>query len=118
MTLTDFYRKVLEKLEVAAAGESAAPEDTALIASRYASIHSLLLANGLVSWAVDEDVPDEAVSPLIMAVAFEAADEFGDEKERYASGAIGLPQPSLAERQLRQLNARAYVSTPAQSEYF
>ncbi len=118
MTLTDLYRKALEKMQVVAAGESAAPEDTQFMATKYVALWNLLKTNGIVSWAVDEDVPDEAAQPLIEALAFLSADEFGDEKARYAEGAIGLIPMSLAERQLRQLHASAYVSTPAQSEYF
>ncbi len=118
MTLTDLYRKALEKMEVVSAGEPAAPEDTQFMATKYVALWNLLKINGIVSWAIDEAVPDEAAQPLIEALAFLSADEFGDEKARYLEGAIGLDRPSLAERQLRQLHAHAYVSEPAQSEYF
>lgn len=117
MTLTDLYRKTLEKLQVAAAGESAAPEDTALIASKYVTAHALLQPRGLVSWTAAEAVPDEAVEPLVAILAYASATEFGAQIDPEI-GAIGLPQPSLAERQLRALHSRAYVSYPAQSEYF
>ena len=118
MTLTDFYRAVLDKMEVTAAGEPAAPEDTQLIARRYVGKHAQLLALGLASWDVADAIPDEAVPPLIPVIAFECADEFGDERGRYADGAIGLTPPSLSERQLRQLHARDYVCSPARPEYF
>jgi hypothetical protein len=118
MTLVDFYSKVLEKLQAYAAGESPAAEDVALVRDKYAVIHAQLLPTGLVSWAVNEPVDDAAAESLALMVAFSCASEFGADRGRFADGAIGLPQPSLAERQLRQLQANDYVSAPAQSEYF
>lgn len=119
MTLTDLYRKALEKLEIVAAGESAAPEDTSVIASQYVLLWNQLKVRGLVSWTVTEDVPAEAVIALVFALAYLAADEFGDDSNRFAAaGAIGLPQVSLAERDLRQLHSRSYVSDPAPTESY
>ncbi len=118
MTLVDLYQKTLEKIRAVAAGESAAAEDVQLVASKYVSSWNLLKTMGLVSWAVDEAVPDEAVEPLLWVLSFAVASEFGANPSEYATGALGLPQPSLAERQLRQLHARDYVSQPAQVEYF
>lgn len=119
MTLIDLYRKVLEKLEIAAAGEAAAPEDTQLVADRYVGLWNQLRVSGLVSWAIGDDVPDEAAQAVIDACVYVCADEFGEDSNRYAlAGAIGLPQPSLAERTLRRLHSRAYVSHPARPEYF
>jgi hypothetical protein len=118
MTLVNLYRGVLDKLGVTAAGESAAPEDTQFVAGKYVSVWNQLKTRGLVSWAVDEPVPDEAADSLIRMVAYAAADEFDEDPADYAAaGAIGLPNPSVAERDLRQLHARDYVSVPAVSEY-
>lgn len=118
MTLIDLYRKTLEKLQVAAAGESAAPEDTQLVADKYVSLFQMLLTLDLVSWGQTEDVPDYAVIPLVSMLAFVCATEFGKDESKFAAeGALNLPQVSLAERQLRALLARHYVSFPAASEY-
>jgi hypothetical protein len=119
MTLANLYQKALEKLQAVAAGEVAAAEDSQLIASKYVSVWNQLKIHGLVSWAVDEAVPDEAVEPLLSCLAFASADEFGAKAADFAAaGAIGMPQPSLAERQLRVLHARGYVATPARPSYF
>lgn len=118
MTLTDFYRKVLEKLQVVAAGEAAAPEDVQLIAEKYVSVWNQLKVLGLVASAVNEAVPNEVAEPMILICAFAAADEFDEDPEDYVMGALGMTPPSLAEKQLRQLHARPYVSTPVRTQYF
>jgi hypothetical protein len=118
MTLTDLYRKTLEKLQVVAAGEPAAPEDSQLIAEKYVSVWNQLKTRGLVSWTVTEAVPEECAESLIKMLAYASSGEFDENPEEYAAeGAIGMPSPSIAERDLRQLHAHDYVSTPAVSEY-
>jgi hypothetical protein len=90
-----------------------------LIAGKYVSVWNQLKTRGLVSWAVTEEVPEEAAESLIKALAYASASEFDENPEEYAAeGAIGIKPPSTAEQDLRQLHARDYVSTPAQSEYF
>jgi len=119
MTLVQLWRRTLEKLQVVAAGEAAAAEDIQLIAAKYVSVWNQLKSRSLVSWAVDEEVPDEAAEALIKMLAYASSGEFDENPEDYAlEGAIGLPRPSIAEQDLRQLHARDYVSEPAQSEYF
>lgn len=117
MTLVDLYRQTLEGLEVVAAGEPATPEDTQLVAKKYVLVWNQLKTHELVSWAVTEAVPDEAAQPLIDMLKFACADDFGDEPSRYAQGAIGLPQPALAERQLRAMHSRTLPASPATPEY-
>lgn len=118
MTLVDLYEKVLQRLEVVAAGESADPDDTALVADKYAALYDMLLSMGLVAWNASEAIPDYAVMPLTSMLAFAAATEFGEDQERFVDGAVGLSPPALAEQQLRRQLARGYVSYPAASEYF
>ncbi len=119
MTLTDLYRKALERLQVVSATDSAAPEDTQLIADKYVAVYDMLRGKRLVAWAVDDAVPDYAVMPLTSMLAWASATEFGaDSNALAAEGSIGLPTSSLAERQLREQIARPYVAYPAQSEYF
>lgn len=117
MTLNELYRKTLEKLQVVAAGEPADPDDTQLIASKYTRVYNQLAGLNLVSWTDTGDVPDEAGEQLVMMLAYAAAREFGANGDP-SEGAIGLPTPSLAERQLRHQLAGPYVSYPAASEYF
>ncbi len=119
MTLNDLYRATLEKLTVVAAGEPADAGDLAVIATRYASVYNMLAGLRLVSWAADEPVPDSAALPLTSMLAFASARDFGKNSDAFAlEGAIGISPPSLAERQLRQQLARAYVSQPVKTVYF
>jgi hypothetical protein len=118
MTLNSLFRKAIEKLEIIAAGEDVEPEDQAFFASKYVSLYGLLSGMRLVSWGPDDPIPDEMEIPLVNMLAWVCASEYGEDQNRFAiEGSVGLPTPSLAERQLRQMLAVAYVSTPAESEY-
>lgn len=119
MTLIDLYRKALEELKVVDPSDSAHAEDTQVVADKYVGLYQMLLTMDLVSWGPTEDVPDYATIPLTFMLAFACAQAFGKDASKYAqAGALNLPQPSLAERQLRALLAKHYVSYPAVSEYF
>jgi hypothetical protein len=50
---------------------------------------------------------------------YAAADDFGARAQDFAmTGAIGLAPPSIAERNLRQVMARAYVPHAQRTVYF
>jgi hypothetical protein len=92
-------------------------------ASKYASLHAMLLDDGLAWWALTEEIPAKAEQPVMDMLAYLCAADarFGAlerQQELAPLGALGLPGLSLAERKLRALNARDYVSQPVQSEYF
>lgn len=122
MTPSELYTKALQRLQVLAAGESPSAEDRALVSEKYTALHDQLLTLDLVSWGVADDIPDYVSLPVTMMLAWACAREFAASpqmmQELTLEGAVGLPVPSLAERQLRQQFARRYISTPAQSEYF
>lgn len=122
MTLIELRRAALQEAAVVAAGEPAQPEDDQLVAEKYAALFDMLLAEGLVAWALDEDVPAYADQPLTMMLAAAIAPAFGIEGQRLADlrvgGSVGLPQPSIAERILRRQLASNYVSHPVATEYF
>lgn len=117
-SLIDLYRKTLEELQIVDPSDSAHAEDTQVVADKYVGLFQMLLTMDLVAWGATEDVPDFATIPLTFMLAFVCAQSFGKDATKYAqAGALNLPQPSLAERQLRTLLARHYVSYPAASEY-
>ncbi len=122
MTPQELYESALAKLHVTAAGEDSRPEDVAIVRTRYAEIYGLLNAEELVSWPVEGDIPDEAGIPLVTMLACHAAKEFGVTGAQYqellAEGGMNLPQASWAERSLRRVMARRYVSTRMETEYF
>lgn len=121
MTLTDLYRRTLQKLQVLAAEEPADPSDLRVVEEKYVSLHGQLTGEAICDWGVSEDIPTTVELPVIDMLACVCASDFGL-TPNYLEGAIALPPdkggPSLAERQLRRVMARSYVSAPAQAEYF
>ena len=122
MTLQELRRAALQEAGILASGENAEPEDDQLCEEKYATLHDLLLSEGLVAWAADEDIPPYADLPLTMMLAAVIAPAFGVSGQRLADlrigGTVGMPQPSIAERMLRRQLAKNYVSAPVKSEYF
>jgi hypothetical protein len=122
MTTQELFEKVLQKLQVTAAGEDSQPEDIALIRSRYTSLYNLLDSEQLVSWDITNDIPDNVEMPLTMMLAAHSGREFGIVGQAYANliaeGGLALTPMSWAERQLRRLMAKPYIPKPATSEYF
>lgn len=121
MTRTDLYRKALEHLKIAAAGEPIQPEDVLLMSEKYESIYALLAAEELVSWALTAEIPEEAVIPMTAILACAAAPVF-EKPANMIEGGIALhPRqggPSLAETQLRRLLHRKFIYTRSRPEYF
>jgi hypothetical protein len=122
MTLAELRRAALQEAGIVAAGESASADDDQLCAQKYAALHDVLLAEKLVAWPVNGDVPEYAETPLTMMLAALIAPAFGVSGDRLnslrAGGAFGLPVPSIAERMLRRQLAKSYVSAPVKTEYF
>jgi hypothetical protein len=123
MTLTELYRKTLQRLMRLEVGSDPTADDARLIADRYASLYTLLFSDNHVSWAFNEEPPDEAEIPLVSMLAFYCAAEFARDPETFKlEGALNLSPseggPSRAEKMLRKLNSVSYISETAQSEYF
>jgi hypothetical protein len=122
VTPTELKLAALRELRIVALGEDAPPEYVEVATSKYAALYDMLLTEGLVAWASSADIPEYAEQPLTMMLAYLCAGPLGVGPERRAElaqlGGVGLPAPSLAERQLRRQLAKSYVSYPAQSEYF
>ncbi len=122
MTPQELRDAVLMEVGVLAAGESAAPEDAAVVTAKYALLHETLTERDLASWDVTDDIPDDVAQSVVLMVAHLCARPFGVPAQKAAEllqmGALDLPQPSIAERQVRRALAEKYVSTPARSEYF
>lgn len=123
MTPIQIQFGALKALGVVSVHGTPSPEQGVDVAAKYASLHAMLLERGLSTWALTEPVPAKAEQPVMDMLAYlcSADARFGAlerQQELAQLGALGLPQPSLAERQLRALKSRDYVSQPAQSEYF
>lgn len=122
MTLNELYRLTLDRLQVAADGEPARPEDIRTVSDRYTVVFELLNAKGLADWDATDDIPPDAGFAVSLVMAAYCAEDFFVPEPRKSSlkaeGFLDLPQASLAERTLRVRNASAYLSQPAQPEYF
>lgn len=119
MTLEELKYRVLLQLNVVAAGDSPNPDDAATVESRYVALHRLLQAQSLTDWNVSDDIPEEFEIPIVAMMVAECAQPFGNADQMIqAQGKFGLPKPSPAERQIRRLTAKTYVSQPAKAEYF
>lgn len=119
MTLQELKYRVLLKLGVVAAGDSPNADDSAVVLIRYQALHNALTSRDLTNWNISDDIPEELELPLVAMVAAECARDFGNpDPALQAEGRFDLPQPSLAERQLRKAMARTYISTPVSVEYF
>lgn len=122
MTLTELKTQVLQHLGVLATSTNPNADDAAIVATKYAALYEMLLTKDLVSWAVDDDVPDEAGQPIIMMLSYLCAPTFGivgaDYDRLRGEGALDIKPISLAEKQLRIQNVQKYVSSSAQPDYF
>lgn len=122
MTPIELRRRVLEKLQVIAAGEPVHADDGLVVQRVYESLHEVLLGDNLVEWTVSENVPTAYERVIVPMVAAECATEFYCppelKTEIIADGKYGLPSPSLAERRLRKLAAPGFNGEPAQPDYF
>jgi len=122
VTPTELKTAALVRLAALPAGEAADPDDFATMTTKYASLHALLLTKELVTWALTESIPVKAQEPVIAMLAAMSVNEFTVPEPRksqlIAEGALDMPTPSLAERQLRKALARRYVSTRLRATYF
>lgn len=122
MTLAELRKAALQEIGILASGEEAEPEDDQLCKEKYESLYDIMLTEGLVAWAADDNLPDYAALPVTMMLAAYIAPAFGVVGQRLADlrvgGALGLPQQSVAERMLRRQLQKHYVSYPASSDYF
>lgn len=126
MTITELRRKVLEKLQVVAAGEPVHADDGLVVQSKYEALHDILLQDNLIDWVVTEEIPTAYGQVMIAMLAAECVNEFYVPADLKAAiigeGKYDLPAqlggPSIAERRLRKLAAPGFNGEPAQPDYY
>jgi hypothetical protein len=74
-TKRDLGPRVLRKLTVLAAGETADADDIELVNEKLDAVHASLRTRGLLRWTLN-DVPDYAQESYVLMAAFLAAPEF------------------------------------------
>lgn len=75
-TKSEIATKVLQKLTVLEADETAATADSTLVQEKYDSFYETMAAEDLVNWASSDDIPTAAVIPVVGLVARECIEEF------------------------------------------
>lgn len=105
---TTLAPRVLMKLGVLGAEETASSADFVLATDKLRAVHAWLKGQGLLQWVMN-DIPDYAEEPYVMMAAFMTTDEFGKEP-RQDWWAAGLRSIEAA------INVRNIGSTSA--EYF
>lgn len=74
-TKRELAPRVLRKLTVLAAGESADAADIELVEQKLDAVHAALETRGLLRWTLN-DVPASAEEPYVFMAAYLAAPEF------------------------------------------
>jgi len=115
--------RIARKLGVLAVGNSLSPEDANLIGQRCLSVQKQLEALEIVVIDFENDGIDELYDDVIVAmVAALLVDDFmlTDPKRSQIAGegVLGLPQASIAERQLCKILAPVQISRPVRTEYY
>jgi len=75
-TTAELREKVARKLTISSSDMALEAEDTDRIDDRIGEVTSHLRERGL-AWWIDNAIPDAAVLPMVMIVAYWAADDFG-----------------------------------------
>jgi hypothetical protein len=100
--------RVLQKHGLITVDETADPDQLELINAVYTEQYALLIADSLISWGIDDDIPPEAVGPVVAIVQAETADIF-----------VGVPaDKEFARRELSRLLSNDYVPSPISVDYF
>lgn len=122
VTLADIYQRTGIKLELVRATQNLSPEDGAVIAESYIGLHDQLLSEALMTWGVDEDVPEWGAPIIVDMLAAMLVDHFGVEEPRRsqvrAEGIVGNNPISPSERRLRRQVAQPYIPHTLQGERF
>lgn len=113
LTKAQLADRVLEKLRVKAAGQSARAEDKSLAEQAIDSAHAELRKRGLVPFATSA-IPEWAQRPLIAWVAAEISEEFG----KQMGEADKEMRKSVAERRLEKHVSGYRHPIPIVAEYF
>lgn len=122
ITLPEFKKRVARKLGVLAVSNTLGAEDSTLIGERCESVQAQLEVLEIAQIDFDDGVEDLVCDVLVAMVAALLVDDFmlGEPKRSQiaSEGALGLPQSSPAERQLRKFMSATFVSKPVKVDYF
>jgi len=108
-TQTDLANRVLQKLRVLGAGQTAAPEDIAVAKQKLRAAHVSFRKDERVRWQIGQ-LPEEAEEPYVMMAAFLAANDFGKQADP--------TWVQFAEREINAIVRTPKGGEPVKVEYF
>lgn len=122
-TRTEIIKKVLEKLNVIAEGDSPSADDTTTVGEYYDALLATLTERHVITWGASDEVPDDSVVPIVTIVAADCADFYAVEPQRVSRLMAAAYGPDVGGRicamtMLSQLAAAEYVDSPTEAEYF
>jgi len=109
-TKTEIGIKVLEKLGAISAGETPDTVDQDVVDDAYDSSYGYLRTKHAVSWGSGDDIPTEAVLPVVAFVSNRIANTFGVPRD--------FGEESQAVSELLALVSVDYSGEPPPAEYF
>lgn len=114
-TLAELRNRVLQKLKVLQAGETAEAEDSALIEDIAASVNEKLRELSIAYWS-DSACPQAVLEDLATYIACHAADDY---MEGNAAASFRQTYEPTAERNLRRLaSSGERFNKPTRQDYF
>lgn len=122
-TAAEVRNKALRKVRVLEENDTPTTEMASDVDETYLELHAKLFEDNAVYWDSDEEVPTEAVLPIVKLLAAEIADEYGVDEARYqrlqieAYGIAGTFNTG-AYGTLIDLANNNYVSTVTTAEYY
>jgi len=84
MTKTNFIALALRNIGKFSVGQTASSTDTTAATVIYNSVYDWLSERGLVTWGVEDDLPDWAVMPMKRYISPDLAREFSVSENRIA----------------------------------
>lgn len=119
-TQAEIRTKALQKLKVFSPGVPIPVSDSTIVDEAYDNLYSSLLEEEAVWWGSGDDVPTEAVLPIVSILTAEIADDFlgNGQEHRYQRLQLEAYGPDQGERvsaisRLRKMAKTSYV--PAQT---
>lgn len=124
-TKAEVRNKALRKIGVLEAGKTADTDDATDVDATYDEIYAYLAQDKAVTWDSDEEVPNNAVRPMVAILAAEIADDFQVPEPKYqrlqveAYGVGGREKGNGgAKFELQALAQHTYVPKSTTAEYF
>jgi hypothetical protein len=113
-TVADIREKTAKKLYILSTGQTLQSEITEDLEAAYDEVYYMLDAQGLTTWDVADDIPEEMVWPVVALMAFQRANEYSIPNDHYqritTDAAMAVPK-------IREMLASDAYDTP-QADYF